>query len=406
MHVRRALLVIPFLTACIGPADDHGGEPLGVAVQANVCATGTVLQGVDVSTYDGTVDWPTAKANGIVFGIAKATEGVSLEDDQFSTNWPAMKQDGVVRGAYHFFHCDDDPSAQATFFLSVVGTLQPGDLPPVLDFEDSSCPASTAISLAVEWLDAVASATGTLPILYCSPGFIGGLDDPGALAGHAQLWVADWGPSCPELPAPFTTWPIWQYSSTGTVPGVDGNTPGMADLDEFNGDLAALKGITVGGSSASTSASSSSGAGGAPAGPPCMVDGVAGVCIDTSACAAMPGYVSTPGFCPGPVNEQCCTPTGSGGAGGSSSTGAGGAPAGSGGAPTTGTTTGVSSSGAITTGAGTGGAGAGSPGTVHLSSSCSASPRGATHDAGLGARLIACFAAVALGARARRRSRG
>jgi lysozyme len=396
MRVRRALLVIPFLAACSGPIGDHGGEPLGVAAQTNVCATGTVLQGVDVSTYDGTVDWPTAKASGIAFAIAKATEGVSLQDDQFSTNWPAMKQNGVVRGAYHFFHCDDDPSTQASFYLGVVGTLQPGDLPPVLDFEDASCPASTAISLAVEWLDAVASSTGTLPILYCSPGFISGLDDPSALAGHAQLWVADWGPSCPELPTPFTTWPIWQYSATGTVPGVDGNTPGMADLDEFNGDLAALMGITVGGSSTSTSASSSSGAGGAPAGPPCMVNGVAGVCIDTSQCAAMPGHVSTPGYCPGPANEQCCTPTGgngAGGAGGSSSTGAGGA-GGAGGSSSRGTTT---------TGAGTAGAGAGNPGTEHASITCSASPRGATDDAGLGARLIACFAALALVTRARRR---
>jgi lysozyme len=395
MRVRRALVVIPFLAACGGPLGEQGDDPVGVAAQADVCAAGAVLQGVDVSTYDGTVDWPTAKAHGISFAIAKATEGTSLQDDQFSTNWPAMKQNGVVRGAYHFFHCDDDPATQASFFLGVVGTLQPGDLPPVLDFEDSSCPASTAISLAVQWLDAVASATKTLPILYCSPGFIEGLDDPSALAGHAQLWVADWGPSCPELPAPFTTWPLWQYSATGTVPGVNGS-PGMADLDEFNGDLTALMGITVGGTGSSSTSSSSGagGAGGAPAGPPCTVNGVAGACIDTSLCATMPGYTSTPGFCPGPADEQCCTSTGMGGAGGSSST-----------STTSATSTGAGASGATSTGTGTTGAGGGSPGPQHVSSSCSASPRGATGDAGLGARLIACCAALALATRARRRPR-
>ena len=99
-------------------------------------AAGATLQGVDVSVYDGDVDWAQVKSSGRAFGIAKATEGSSLTDAEFATNWPAMKSAGIVRSAYHFFHCDTDPATQASFFLGVMGALEPGDLPPSLDFED------------------------------------------------------------------------------------------------------------------------------------------------------------------------------------------------------------------------------------------------------------------------------
>jgi lysozyme len=337
--VRRALVVLALSSsACTGaPA----GERLGTAREANVCASGATLEGVDVSVYDGAVDWAEVKSSGRAFGIAKATEGSTLTDAEFATSWPAMKEAGVVRSAYHFFHCDTEPSAQATFFLGVMGALQPGDLPPSLDFEDTTtCGASSGVSLAVEWLDAVAQATGTLPILYTSVNVLSSFDDTDAFQGHAQLWVASRGVTCPDLPAPFTAWSFWQYSLTGTAPGLP-NSNGMADLDQFDGDMTALLALTVGGSSSSASAGASGSSGGAPA---CTVDGVAGTCIDTSVCATMAGYVATPGLCPGPSAEQCCTPTAtassSASAGASStdvSSGAGGAPPGGtgpGGAPT------------------------------------------------------------------------
>ena len=126
--LRRALLLsIPLAAACSAGAT---GEPLGTAREANVCATGATLEGVDVSVYDGAVDWTQVKASGRAFGIAKATEGSTFKDAEFATNWAAMKSAGVVRSAYHFFHCDSDPTTQATFFLGVMGQLQPGDLPP------------------------------------------------------------------------------------------------------------------------------------------------------------------------------------------------------------------------------------------------------------------------------------
>jgi GH25 family lysozyme M1 (1,4-beta-N-acetylmuramidase) len=352
--VRRSLLLCaPLLAACI---TDAPGERLGTAQQANVCATGATLEGVDVSVYDGDVDWTQVKSSGRAFGIAKATEGATFTDAEFATNWPAMKSAGIVRSAYHFFHCDSDPATQASFFLGVMGALEPGDLPPSLDFEDTTtCTAATGVSMAIEWLSAVASATGTLPILYTSVNVLSQFDDAASLAGHTQLWVASRGVTCPDLPAPFTAWSFWQYSLTGTAQGLP-NSNGMADLDQFNGDMSALLALTVGGSS--TSASSSASSSGAPA---CVVDGIAGTCTDTSVCATMPGYVSTPGFCPGPADVECCTPTGDASGSSGSSGGAGGSAAGEG------ATSGV------------GGAVASSGGhTLSTSSGCAATPTGAT----------------------------
>ncbi len=303
---RSLLLCAPLLAACVA---DVPAERLGTAQQANVCPAGATLQGVDVSVYDGDVDWALVVSSGRAFGIAKATEGSSLTDAEFATNWPAMKSAGIVRSAYHFFHCDTDPATQASFFLGVMGALDPGDLPPSLDFEDTTtCTAATGISMAIEWLDAVASATGTLPILYTSVNVLSNFQNTQSLAGHAQLWVASRGVTCPDLPSPFTAWSFWQYSLTGTAPGLP-NSNGMADLDQFNGDMSALLGLTVGGTPGDASTASDSGA------PACMAGGVAGTCIDTSVCASMPGFVSTPDLCPGPANEQCCTRTGDASAG-------------------------------------------------------------------------------------------
>jgi lysozyme len=312
--VRRALLRwAPVAFVLAGCSAAVPGEPIGTSQQAETCATGATLKGVDVSVYDGTVDWAQVRASGDAFGIAKASEGATLADSEFPTNWAAMKSAGVVRSAYHFFHCSSDPATQATFFLGVMGALEPGDLPPSLDFEDTTtCTASTGVAMAIQWLDAVASATGTLPILYTSVNVLSNFQNTQSLAGHAQLWVASRGVPCPNLPAPFTAWSFWQYSLTGTASGLP-NSNGMADLDEFNGDLSALLSLTVGGSPADASADS---------GPPaCTAGGVAGTCIDTSVCAAMPGYVATPDLCPGPASEQCCTRTGDASTGGAEDAG-------------------------------------------------------------------------------------
>src|SRR5262245_2770430 len=130
MHLRvLPLFVLPFLLGC-GAAE----EPIGRAAEAvKICAGPSTLAGIDVSHWAGPINWAQVKASGRTFGIVKATEWTTFVDSEFAASWAGMKAQGVVRSAYHFFHPNLDPIAQANHFLQVVGPLEVGDLPPTLD---------------------------------------------------------------------------------------------------------------------------------------------------------------------------------------------------------------------------------------------------------------------------------
>src|SRR5436853_6426864 len=122
-----------------------------------------MTKGIDVSHYQGNVDWPTVKSSGVVdFSFIKATEGLSVQDSQFAANWQGARSAGLLRGAYHFFHSADDAIAQVKYFLNCVksaGGFLPGDIPPVLDFEnsslDSGVSAAQAASGVAAWLKTI-----------------------------------------------------------------------------------------------------------------------------------------------------------------------------------------------------------------------------------------------------------
>ena len=76
------------------------------------------LFGVDVSHYQGTIDWSKVAASNVTFAMAKATEGLSYVDPMFSTNYKAMKQNGLFRSAYHFAHPNEDANQQVRLRLT------------------------------------------------------------------------------------------------------------------------------------------------------------------------------------------------------------------------------------------------------------------------------------------------
>jgi len=203
------------------------------------------LRGIDVSTFNGTVDWAAVADSGISFAFAKASEGLTIRDQQFPANWTGMKATGVARGAYHFFHPRDDGAAQADAFLSWVGALDDGDLPPVLDWEtsDESDRAST-IAAARAFVREIQARTGRATIIYTYRAYWDSLGDPGGFAAN-PLWFASDEISCPTPPAPWSDWLFWQYSTQGMVVGVSG----AVDLDWFAGslgDLLSFAGVDAG----------------------------------------------------------------------------------------------------------------------------------------------------------------
>jgi lysozyme len=172
-----------------------------------------MLKGIDVSSYEGTVDWNAWKRKGLAFAVAKATEGRTIRDSKFARNWSELRRIGLVRGAYHFAHPGNDANAEADFFLSTVRArgLEAGDL-LVLDLERTDGKSAAHVSSwARTWCSRVAKAIGCDPILYTFLSFAQEGNCAG-LGGH-PLWIADPSRTAgrPRVPAPWKHWLLHQY---------------------------------------------------------------------------------------------------------------------------------------------------------------------------------------------------
>lgn len=196
------------------------------------------LNGIDVSKYQPNINWPDVKQAGYAFAFARATYGSGQVDAYFNSHWQAMKQAGVVRGPYHFFVAADDAAAQANLFVKVVGSLEVGDLPPVIDVEADSGTGGNLVGGVRTWLDIVEQRLGRVPVIYTAPAFWN--EHLNGSFGRYPLWVAEYGVSQPKPVNGWGGWTFWQHSESGAVPGISGSV----DLDYFNGSLADLEALT------------------------------------------------------------------------------------------------------------------------------------------------------------------
>src|SRR5438128_2228243 len=110
----RALapVVVFFLISC-GPEPRMGTDGIADLEQAlSVCQGPSTVPGIDISHWDGTINWPKVADAGYRWAYAKATEGTTYIDPTFTTNWAGAQSAGVLRGPYHFFHPETDGKAQ------------------------------------------------------------------------------------------------------------------------------------------------------------------------------------------------------------------------------------------------------------------------------------------------------
>ena len=99
------------------------------------------VHGVDISRWQGDIDWIKLRSQGANFVYIKATDGGDHLDPMFRTNWQRAKAAGMKRGAYHFFYWCRTAGEQADWFIRNV-PRDPDALPPVIDVEwngESSC---------------------------------------------------------------------------------------------------------------------------------------------------------------------------------------------------------------------------------------------------------------------------
>jgi GH25 family lysozyme M1 (1,4-beta-N-acetylmuramidase) len=205
------------------------------------------LPGVDVSHWQGEVDWNAVAASGIRFAILKATEGRTFVDDRYAANRDAALAAGLAVTAYHFARPDgraDDPVVEADHFVDVAG-LASGDIVPALDLEVTGGLGTDAlVAWTRAWLERVRERLGVRPMIYSSPGFWKrsmGDTRVFADAGYRFLWVAHWTsgeePTVPAENWGGHGWTFWQWTSCASVPGITG----CVDGDRYNGsDLSAV----------------------------------------------------------------------------------------------------------------------------------------------------------------------
>lgn len=198
---------------------------------------GYSVHGIDVSAYQGRIDWPEVARHRVRFAFIKASEGATLRDPRFARNWRAARAAGILSGAYHYFQPNRDGAVQAKLFIGLV-PLAPGDLPPVLDVEAARFHDVAELRREVrQWLELVQTHYGVRPILYSNYGFYRGY-----LAGHFDdfpLWLAHYEVARPALPA--TRWIIWQHSDEAYVPGIRGTV----DFNVFQGSYEALQALRL-----------------------------------------------------------------------------------------------------------------------------------------------------------------
>lgn len=201
-----------------------------------VCLGANILEGLDISNDEPGTNWNLVAQSGRKFAFVKATEGLSITDSEFAVNWKVGRA-FLAMGAYHFLRARDTGAAQAAHYLSVLGKLNVGDLPPMLDLETlDGQSAATCIKSAQDWLDAVEAATGRVPIIYTDDETMNALGNPQQFFRY-PLFVANIEATCPSTPPPWTKSVFWQYSWTGSVNGV--KVP--CDVDRFNGTAAQLQ---------------------------------------------------------------------------------------------------------------------------------------------------------------------
>ncbi|MBR3421938.1 MAG: glycosyl hydrolase family 25 [Ruminococcus sp.] len=199
--------------------------------------------GVDVSNYQGEVDWQRLEEQGVQFAYIKATEGSGYVDESARRNIEDSAQTGIKRSCYHFFSFDSSGHTQAQSFIKTVGRDEI-DLPPVVDIEyygdklTNKPSREEAEAVLLPLLEELEQYYGvkpmiytTLPVYYRYVKPICGSDYP--------LWIR-----CKQTEPDFVDWTFWQYDDHGELDGYYGDER-YIDFNVFNGTAEELEALTI-----------------------------------------------------------------------------------------------------------------------------------------------------------------
>jgi GH25 family lysozyme M1 (1,4-beta-N-acetylmuramidase) len=203
------------------------------------------IQGIDVSSYQGEVDWAYWWGQGKRFAYVKATESHDYVNPYFGQQYGGSAGVGMKRGAYHFADPNDSSgAAQANHFVDNGGgwARDGKTLPGVVDLEwnpydGNDCYDKTKAQLAAwisEFVSTYRSRTGRYPVIYTSTSWWTQCVASEAPASRSPLWITRYNTTPGVLPAGWGSWAFWQYD----------NDP--IDQNQFSGSSAALQQLVDG----------------------------------------------------------------------------------------------------------------------------------------------------------------
>lgn len=228
---RRIILVLSVVIIVLGLLSYL--EYNGYIWHNEIFASKYSIRGIDVSHWQGEINWEDVKNQDFKFVFIKASEGNDFVDDCFIENWDNSNEAGILRGAYHYFTTGSSGAEQAENFISVV-PVEDNSLPPVIDIEEGGLSKEKFRNELRDYIEMIENHYDQKPILYVMyplyDGYIKGDFE------EYEIWIRDIIKT-PSL-SDKREWLIWQYCNRGRISGIDA----YVDLNVFNGSYQELKG--------------------------------------------------------------------------------------------------------------------------------------------------------------------
>lgn len=232
------LLVLTLLTAMLtGNGGNQNIPRLHVTIKTQEAADNVPsgIRGIDVSEYQGSINWAQVAQDNVNFAMIRASIGTKA-DKYFVHNATNAVANGIAIGAYHYAKLDSRSSMekQADHFISQLKKVDNITYPVVVDVELHYGLSRNALTtLCVEFLDRL-KAAGYTPMFYSYTNFFRDYLNT-SMFGDYPLWVANYQAE------PNLGQKMWQHTSYGSVKGISGRV----DINIAYEDLGKGKGIRV-----------------------------------------------------------------------------------------------------------------------------------------------------------------